>query len=80
MASYPEYKKALWELWRTFFGSFIVVIYAQLQVGVGDQDVELWVRGVLLAGLFAGVRAVVEYVRKKYMPKKYDSFIYKVPA
>ena len=80
MAKFPEYKMALIEAWRTFVGSFLAVVSAQLAVGAQQEDPWVWLRGIILAGVFSGVRAVVEYYRKKYAPKEYESLVYKLPA
>lgn len=78
--SYPAYKKALWEAYRTFIPAFLAVIFAQFEAGVDLKEWRAWVLPLLLSALAAGFRAVVKWVRTEKFPLDYSRAIYKIPA
>jgi len=51
-----------------------------MQIGAGEEDVKIWVLGVVVAGILAGVRAAFKLAREKYGAGDYKKLIYKVPA
>lgn len=77
---YPNYKKALWQVWRAFFIAFVATLTAQAQSGVDLSDFDTWIKSVLAAAFVSGVRASMKYVREKWYAGMYDHWIYQIPV
>ena len=76
---YSAIKKAFWEAWRAFWPSFAGVVALEVSTGSGAQDLKTWTKGVLVAALVAGVKAVAKWYRETYAKGDYSSLIYKLP-
>jgi len=76
---FPNWKKALIQVWRTFAAAFVVIMTTQLQAGVDVTNFEAWARSAIGAALLGGVRAVFKFIRDTYFPGDYDNDIYKIP-
>ena len=76
---FAAWKKGLIEAWRAFVPAFLGVVAVQLSAGAGTQDVWLWGRSVIVAGVVAGVKAVAKWYREAFGQKDYSSWIYKLP-
>ena len=77
---YAAWKKALWEAWRVFIPAFLAVIYAQLEAGVDVWGVKTWGFTLLFSAGLPGSKALVKWARETYGNKKYDSWLYRIPA
>ena len=76
---YANWKKALWEAWRSFIPAFLGVIAIQLSAGVDLSTWKDWLPSLLIAGILAGVRAVGKWLRERYGEGNYDKPLYKLP-
>jgi len=79
IVDYAIWKKALYELWRTFVPAFFAVIYVQFESGVNLQDIKSWGITLLASASMAGIKAIFKYLRDYYGNGEYTKLIYKLP-